>query len=829
MSATQLWLTILVYRLDIVAATVPGVLVTLALHLWLVRRRGTAGLSRQTWIALAALGIAGVVGAEAWGRAERRQLRGMVEGFAPTYALQLEQLGHAALPDDVSPDDPRYLALIEAEKAWLAVNPAVMDVYTFRLDAHQRPVLFVDSETDYDRNGAFEGDRESRTVPGAVYDKMESDIHMAFLGRALFVDHPYVDAWGTWVSALVPMRDPASGRIEAVLGVDYPASSWVSAILSSRGAALAIMAFLCSLVTGRGVSRALITVELARRAKAEDEVRRSEQRFRTLSQHAPVGIFQTDAEGRCTYVNDRWCEITGRSFEFARGDRWQQSIHPEDRAGVVEHWRGLVAGGARKALRFRFERPTGEARWVFGAATLLQDGNDQPAGFLGTVWDVTDQRSVENELLRVRDEALNSARLKSEFLANMSHEIRTPMNGVLGMLDLLLDSELTPEQRESAELAHRSGTSLLALLNDILDFSKIEAGKLLIETVPFDLLRLVNDLLEAFTPAAASKGLALEVFYDSRMPSAVVGDAVRIRQILTNLIGNALKFTQQGHVRISMRAGERDATRVPVAMEVEDTGIGIAADRIGHVFGKFTQGDSSTTRKFGGTGLGLAISQQLAELMGGTITARSEVGVGSCFTLSIPLQVGTATVRSERPVAAGQLQAAPVPEPIGDSLERLGLEVLVAEDNSVNQRVAARMLTKLGCKVDVVGDGREAVQRSAAKRYDVILMDCQMPEMDGFEATVAIRDREAAEGGRHTPIVALTAHAFASDRERCLDCGMDDYLTKPLRREELHGMLGRFVEPKGAGGVADVPPSGGAGADATELGSVGAAAGSQAA
>ena len=329
MSATQLWITVLAYRLDAVLLAVAVVVTAVVSQYWLVRRRGTSGLSRLRWLALAPLLVVGISAAEWSGRAQRYQLRDMVEGFAPTYALQLEQLGHAELPDDVAPDDPHYLALIEAEKAWLAVNRAVMDVYTFRLDAHQRPVLLVDSETDYDSSGAFEGEREARTDPGTVYDKMEADIRMAFLGRALFVDQPYVDAWGTWVSALVPMRAPETGRVEAVLGVDYPAADWVWSILRSRGAVLGLVGFLCSLIVGRGSAKALLHAELARRAKAEEEVRRSEQRFRTLSQHAPVGIFETDEKGHCTYVNDRWCEIAGRPFEFARGDRWQQSVHPE--------------------------------------------------------------------------------------------------------------------------------------------------------------------------------------------------------------------------------------------------------------------------------------------------------------------------------------------------------------------------------------------------------------------------------------------------------------------------------------------------------------------
>jgi two-component system, sensor histidine kinase and response regulator len=496
------------------------------------------------------------------------------------------------------------------------------------------------------------------------------------------------------------------------------------------------------------------------------------------------------------------------------------------------------------------------------------------------------ERLVEErtrELVASNQKAQAANRAKSEFLANMSHELRTPMNGVIGMASLLLDTELTAQQRDYAQTVHHSANSLLSLVNDILDLSKIEAGKLVLDPLVFDLRETVEEAAVLLGVRAAEKGLVLVARVDPALPRRLVGDLGRLRQVITNLTGNAIKFTARGHVYLELSLVERTTDSLLVRLEVRDTGIGIPADKREHIFDKFTQADASTTRRYGGTGLGLAICRELIDLMGGHITVESVEGSGSTFrcTLALaaavdqPAQVpalpgrpvllattGTlergvlrellqaegATVRIgvpqdaapgelvvveagndallpagchgvvlvdpgrpqesprscvTRPVRraellsalagsprpAGGCQAAPVEE----ALHKRPACVLLVEDTLVNQKVATSMLKRLGFTVDLAQNGREAVEQSAAGGYAVILMDCQMPEMDGFEATRLIREREVA-GGPRVPIVAMTAHAMQGDRARCLAAGMDDYLSKPVRRDALEAVLLQWID-----------------------------------
>ena len=372
--------------------------------------------------------------------------------------------------------------------------------------------------------------------------------------------------------------------------------------------------------------------------------------------------------------------------------------------------------------------------------------------------------------------AEESNQAKSRFLANMSHEIRTPLNGVLGMAQLLLRGERDPRRTQMLEILTTSAKSLISIIDEILDVSKIEAGKFQLESIPFSLREVSESTSNLYRAEARNAGLELVERFEADDLPALVGDPARLRQVLANLVSNALKFTKRGTVTLHMRCLGVEDARASISLEVADTGVGIEPQALERVFERFNQADTSTTRRYGGTGLGLAISKQIVEMMGGTIEASSEVGVGTRFD-----------VRLELPLYTDLEVATPrAPEPPAED-GGLSARILVAEDNEVNQIVARGMLESLGCRVDIAPDGRAAVEMSDAGEYDLILMDCHMPEMDGWQATVTIRARAGAAG--RIPVVAMTATAAAEERQRCTAVGMDEYISKPVDLDELRAVI----------------------------------------
>jgi len=480
------------------------------------------------------------------------------------------------------------------------------------------------------------------------------------------------------------------------------------------------------------------------------------------------GIAVVDGQGRVVDVNAACTRMLGHCEADLIGQPASTAFaaHAALLAALAGDGRGVLTVGAGAAAGVLEPR-----------VTVLTDRRGRVIGRLVVLRDVTERRRVIAELERARDAAEALARAKAEFLATVSHEIRTPMNGVVGMTALLLGMPLPAEHRDCVETIRASGEQLLTIINQILDFSRAESGRLELEVRPFDLRAAVGGVLDLLRPQAEAGGLTLTLAVDARLPEHCLGDVTRLRQVVANLVGNAVKFTPAGRVEVRLDAeGGDDAERL--YLRVRDTGIGIPAQSTGRLFQPFSQVDASTARQYGGSGLGLAICRRLCELMGGSITLDSQVGVGTTFHVRLPLRAAAA------PVVAGAGPGAAAVAPTAPALR-----ILVAEDNQVNQKVAMFMLARLGYHADLAANGIEAVAAAQRAAYDVVLMDVQMPEMDGIEATQHIRT-----GVRPVPrIIAMTANAMPSDREACLAAGMDDYLTKPVRIDALRAALARVA------------------------------------
>ncbi|HJT16419.1 MAG TPA: response regulator, partial [Thermoanaerobaculia bacterium] len=654
----------------------------------------------------------------------------------------------------------------------------------------------------------------------------------------------------------------------------------------------------------------LMAIDETEQAATEARLQHSEAHLRSLVEQSVDIIYQTNARGYFTFVNAAAARILGFEAEDTIRHHFTELIRPDWRERVAEHYRGQVKSGLDSTyLEFPCVAKDGNEVWI-GQHVRTVTENGAVIGFEAIARDVSDRVALEIALADRRDAALTAARQKSEFLANISHEIRTPMNGVIGMLGILLDSNLDNDQRDMAETAHSSAESLLHLINDILDFSKMEAEKLQLETSEFELRDTIESVVELLGANARKKSLEIGCAIDSDVPHALTGDGGRLRQILLNLVGNAIKFTDSGGVVVRVSRVGYDDPNAQLLFRVIDTGIGMSAETCNSIFQPFIQADASTTRRFGGTGLGLAISKRLVAMMHGEIGVDSEPGHGSTFWFTASFGVHEASADAEtaepiralivddsvagrnllslqlsawnvpndvaadsitaiamlgkaaaegnpydvvvsdlnmpqidgltfarivdaqpqfgkprfivvsgttpssdvaatlpnngvsvwltKPIKERQLQAALLGKPVAPRTRperaqvrtRKSGHILIAEDNAVNQMVTLRQVKKLGCSADAVSTGREALAAIARTKYDLVLMDCHMPEMDGFEAAMAIRQNDPAH---RLPIIALTASVRQEDRDHCTAAGMDDFLAKPVNEADLLKVLERWL------------------------------------
>jgi len=534
---------------------------------------------------------------------------------------------------------------------------------------------------------------------------------------------------------------------------------------------------------------------------AEDALARSEERFRTLAQVSPVGIFQADAKGRCTYVNDQWSRISGFPKHVPLGRNWLRTLKTADRPAILRSFRETARTGVDFVTEFRFRAHGGEGRWVLLRAAAEHDSQGRFTGFVGAVTDITERRQAEDALRLAKAQAEAAAQAKALFLANMSHEIRTPLAGVIGTTKLLARTRLDEEQRRLANMAMESGRALLSIVNDILDFSKIEAGRLKLRPVPFALRRCVETVSAPFALLARERGLAFAVHVDKDVPDLLVGDEDRLGQVLRNLLSNALKFTPSGTIGLAVALAERTERTTRITFSVSDTGVGIDPGYLPHIFESFTQGDSSYSKRYGGTGLGLAICKSLAEQMGGGIDIVSQPGKGSTITANMvfgparePLPGQSAPAPPVPPLDVLPAETPAIPQP--PSPNETGtrpLRVLLAEDNAIGRVLMESLLTSAGHAVACVANGLAVLAALMDQDFDLVLMDVQMPRMDGLAATRKIRQGAAGKKNTDIAIVALTAYASHTDRQHFLDSGMDDSVAKPADERALAEAMQRAL------------------------------------
>ena len=774
-------------RLDLLAFALMAVLAATLVNLWL--RSRDSRLPRMTLALGSMLLVAGLALAETEGSREGGRLGSTLEGVARAYAAETELLGHwrlAATPPGPADDDPLYRRLLEAQARWVRHNRIVSDIYTVRPGQDGKVYFLVDAATDYDRDGGIDSPREDRVPPGTEMTVYDSGLRRAIGGWANFSSEVISDAWGVWVGAWAPLRAP-DGRVEGALGVDFPARDWILAVLRVRVQVMSWTGVILSILCGASAAHALALVEGRQRREAEEVRRESEEEMATLADAAGSPILWIDVDGtirRCNRAGER---VLGLSRRSLAGRRFQEFLSPSDAVTAFEQalasvrtYQGTLSAEAELAVE------GGDRRAYLWTIAGIPGDVGAAAGMILVGYDVTLEREASAALRAARDAAEWASREKSRFLANVSHELRTPLTAILGFSDLMSEPNLEPEERMRAlEIIRRNGDHLMHLVNDLLDSSRIEAGRMEVVEVPCSPFEIIHDVVESCRVRARTRGLTLEVRYLTPLPEQIETDPMRVRQVLMNLVANAIKFTDSGSVTLEVSLVRDDVPYQLLQVDVIDTGIGIPESEIGSLFLPFRQVDSSSARRHGGSGIGLLISLRLAQLLGGTVElVESRESGGSRFRAKFGVgrleEVPLVDAESVQSVGAKRVRVAERP---------VSGRVLLAEDGVDNRELIARILRRAGAEVEAVGDGRQAVDRAQAaldegRPFDWILMDMQMPVMDGYEATRELRAR-----GYSGCIIALTAHAMEEDRQRCLRAGCDDYASKPVDRGALTAML----------------------------------------
>lgn len=525
-------------------------------------------------------------------------------------------------------------------------------------------------------------------------------------------------------------------------------------------------------------------VDLSLRSSDELQYQHNEARFRAVSEAAPMGIVVTDSNGNCIYSNHRFQDISGLSIEESLGSGWLRQIHPADFQGISEAWAQANKTACSFEHTLRYQRADGSISWCSLKAAAI-NATDTVSGWVTTVEDITEKRKAEEELIAAKQAAESAMHAKSQFLANMSHEIRTPLTAIIGFADALRDdAQLAPPQQHCLDIILKNGKHLLNIINQILDLAKIDAGALSVERASFSPVDVLEELRLMFAPTAAEKSISLEIDYQWPLPRSITTDQLRFKQILINLVGNAIKFTAEGRVTITV---SWDVVTSQLSCSITDTGIGLTENEVVHLFQPFYQANESTTRTFGGTGLGLSISQRLIRALGGTIDVQSEPGRGSTFTFSI--QCHEADELATLPQADTKKRTrAPG---VHTDIPRLHGSILFADDALDNRRLVEHLLRKTGADLTLVENGMEAATMALSRPFDLILMDIQMPLLDGLSATRRLR-----AAGINIPVIAVSAGAMTSDIERALEAGCTLHLSKPFERRALYEILSKYLTPQ---------------------------------